>query len=1267
MKRGPSRWTRLDNAPKRSRKSKLGRLTNVSEAAPHFLTPLSKSYEKITRVEKTVDPLTNRVKKKRFHEYRYDESGEKIPKIPKEIAFGAWDIESHCYEHTCSEDHRKESGYRGEDHYEHTCSLSHRNIECDGEKEGRECPECKRCEACDVRRCPACNPEHGDHWIAGQLSTLRIPDAYIEYVANLEESQMFGGTRIDGGRYVEFLNDESTKKIKKERARCIAVGGCIDRTLRFLMSHSCFFQKARSSSGYVLRGKHSPDCDSEKNLRRDGSPCAGCKKRPFVLGSHTPSCRWERNFKKKDGSACEGCMTLSTVWYAHFGGGYDFNFALRWLSNHGVDSEAIREAIVEVHDPEEAASLREAMEKRYEYKAESVLSGATHIQVKLNKLVEVYDPPKKAKKLNIPTSTRPKPGPGTQDYWLKGFLERGLAPSGELCSIREAQETLNIVTNSRLKARGQYDKRTGEAIRDFQKKCSIPATGIVDRETSAALRYLRTQTTFKADPNEAILLRDSFRLVASKLEDIAKDFKLTYPDGVTPLRKLEDIDVRNPPPPDDPEYRKYCRVDTEICVQLVTTFSKLITQELRGSLEMTASSCAMALFRRHYLKDPVYRQRHFSGCRLLCKTCNLETCSRECGTKLGKKAGENLDKHQKILSEYKKELHKLCPTYPAGCFHFTALGKNGHRHGGHVDVLQQRLENGRCYDVNSLYPFAMLGPVPVGSMQRYIAFTPDEKKRIKKGPRWSAAGAWERQMERTRQEVSTTPYWSKFVDEHGVEFATLERLYRMGADRGSGLQGERFDDPEFDKVDSFKRIRMCGFVEAIVSIPQNDRIPECYFPPLPVVREPQGDGEILFWPVGNGIYSWWCYEELRTLLEVPGAKLIAVRQSVWFQGEPIFKEFIETLYERRMKSDGAMKQLLKILMNSTYGKTLQNPLKRRVLRLQVTQKRPAGWLPTNPMPEKGDDFSWPWGTVQSYQEAPFFLPQWGSLITARARVAIWKICVDVERGKYGKGNKVAYMDTDSCYTTAKLPEDDKELGQLKLEYKLTEKKRIETLAEFDKILVEYEALYESNIAAAQSIEDLGERKERLRRLEARRRYFRKKIQDERGSPKYARARPEGLITCEFHGPKLYIVMDPTTGADIKAVHKGAPDPTAEKLRRFIRGESLETGRPKKKAPKAGVGIRDDFRFNPIALTRTGKKILWKKPAQGESEVHHKRIHHYRTDGRGITSPRFIDARDEFELEESFRVRRRVSATSLYREWTGKAWPEEPAQSLKDVG
>jgi hypothetical protein len=1217
-----ARWGRLDASPKRSRTSKLGRLTSINENPPTFLQPLAVSFEKVTKIEKIKDPKTGKTKiANKRTEYRLNESGERIPKAPKQWAFGAWDIESHCYDHTCSEAHRRRHA------------------------EGGHQATCRECETC-----APCNPEHGNHWIAAQLSVLRIPDPYIEYVAQLEPHQLFGGEVRENGRYVEFLN-KGLSLDAEERARCLAPEGCIDSTLRFLMAHPCFTQRAKASKGYLARGVHTAECDGKKNLKANGKPCRGCVRKPYAPGFHTNKCRYDRKFTKKDGTPCEGCSTMSTAWYSHFGGGYDINFALRWLSSHSQDADVVKQTVESVVDPERRAELKAAMEKRYEYKAESLLSGATHIQVKLTRLREVPG-------TGEPDSAAPEKQIHDEDHWVRRFLGAGLLPSDEFAAIKEAQEHLTVLTGTKLEPTGEFDKKTSSALKSFQERCGLPPTGLIDRQTSAALRYLRSQTRWEAVPGEIILLRDSFRLVASSLADAAKDFELKHPVTGETLTKIDDIDVKNPPPPDDPDFRRYCRIDTEVCVQLVTKFSSLIEQ-LGGTLEVTASSCAVSLFRRRYLRDKIPRHRHLTGCRLLCAQCGLETCSQECGAP-NAPAGENMKKHQHLIDRHRKKMHRLCPTYPVGCFHFAALGKNGHRHGGHVEVLRQRLEAGRCYDVNSLYPFAMLGPVPVGPMQRYVNLTPREAKHEKpKSALRQAAGAWRLQKERTTHLAEKDPRWRDLVDKHGLEFAALEATFQVGSDKGPDLAtGKPFDDWKFNRLESFKRIRRCGYVECVVSIPRDDSVPESFFPPLPTVRDSQ-NGEILFWPTGV-LYGWWCYEELRALLEVPGARLHAVRQSVWFRGEPIFREFIETLYGERQRSDGAKKQLLKIVMNSTYGKTLQNPLKRRVLRLQAAEERPKGWLPTNPNPPNGDDFTWPWGSIQEYREAPFFLPHWGSLITARARMVIWRVCVDVERGKYGKDKYVSYLDTDSAYTTAKLDDicDEKKLGMLKLEYALPDDKRKKYLAGVEAAWEKYQREHAARVESTMSDVSLTdeEKAERVRRLEARKKYYKAEhYEADRDETKYKRARPDGIISCNFWGPKLYEVLDPETGDEVKTVHKGTPEPNAEKLRKFIRGEAL-TGKPR--APKAGTEIRNDFVFDPITLTRTGQTILWKKPKRGEPEIAHKRVHHHDPAGRGMTSPRHVEAHDEFELEESFRSRRKTSAARLYEEWTGKPWIDE---------
>src|SRR5271163_4655473 len=60
-----TQWNRLDDSPKRSRRSSLGRLTSVDSIPPQYLTPLTVTYERVSRSETVQDPITGEAKKTR--------------------------------------------------------------------------------------------------------------------------------------------------------------------------------------------------------------------------------------------------------------------------------------------------------------------------------------------------------------------------------------------------------------------------------------------------------------------------------------------------------------------------------------------------------------------------------------------------------------------------------------------------------------------------------------------------------------------------------------------------------------------------------------------------------------------------------------------------------------------------------------------------------------------------------------------------------------------------------------------------------------------------------------------------------------------------------------------------------------------------------------------------------------------------------------------------------------------------------------------------
>lgn len=108
-----------------------------------------------------------------------------------------------------------------------------------------------------------------------------------------------------------------------------------------------------------------------------------------------------------------------------------------------------------------------------------------------------------------------------------------------------------------------------------------------------------------------------------------------------------------------------------------------------------------------------------------------------------------------------------------------------------------------------------------------------------------------------------------------------------------------------------------GFYEAVIEVPE-----DMYMPPLPYVAEINKSKKLIY-PTGRlkGVWSTVQIEYARSL----GCKLISTDKGVLFRnGGPIFKTFIEAMYNLRMeakeKGDGVGDIVYKLIMNSNYGR-----------------------------------------------------------------------------------------------------------------------------------------------------------------------------------------------------------------------------------------------------------------------------------------------------------------------------------------------------------
>lgn len=196
-----------------------------------------------------------------------------------------------------------------------------------------------------------------------------------------------------------------------------------------------------------------------------------------------------------------------------------------------------------------------------------------------------------------------------------------------------------------------------------------------------------------------------------------------------------------------------------------------------------------------------------------------------------------------------------------------------------------------------------------------------------------------------------------------------------------------------------------GFVEASVELDE-------YLPILPVKR----DGKLMF-PIGR-INGRWDWAELSRVAD----RVVRWGQSVWFQSSPLLASMVEDLYPYRDSSlpgyDAGLAYVVKILLNSLYGKFGQSAQRRRVV--PWSENLPEGAIPVD-----GTSLSPVW-YIDEEVSAPYIMPQIAAHVTSLARVKLYDFLVQC-------GESLAYCDTDSIITSSLL-DTSTSLGDLKNEF-----------------------------------------------------------------------------------------------------------------------------------------------------------------------------------------------------------------------------------------
>ena len=213
-------------------------------------------------------------------------------------------------------------------------------------------------------------------------------------------------------------------------------------------------------------------------------------------------------------------------------------------------------------------------------------------------------------------------------------------------------------------------------------------------------------------------------------------------------------------------------------------------------------------------------------------------------------------------------------------------------------------------------------------------------------------------------------------------------------------------------------------------------VPEMYVPPLgSVIMVPsnyshknkkcveirQRETAKFIFPTGR-FTGYWTTSEIEYARQL-GVKIRKIHFGYTFaNGGKIFKQYIETLYEMRMKAradgDGVTDVICKLLMNSLYGRFGMNPDKENLSFDQLEDSEIYTFLENNRC--KIPIFK------NKVTLKTFFNVAISCFVTSYSRIAMHKHYMLCE-------NDIWYTDTDSLFTTKNF-DNNNNLGSLKLEY-----------------------------------------------------------------------------------------------------------------------------------------------------------------------------------------------------------------------------------------
>lgn len=188
---------------------------------------------------------------------------------------------------------------------------------------------------------------------------------------------------------------------------------------------------------------------------------------------------------------------------------------------------------------------------------------------------------------------------------------------------------------------------------------------------------------------------------------------------------------------------------------------------------------------------------------------------------------------------------------------------------------------------------------------------------------------------------------------------------------------------------------------------------------IPILPFHRDDGKLIF-PLGKwrGLYEFSFIEKC---LEY--GYHFKIHNAWEFDDDYLFKGYIDHFYSLKNNSEGAEREIYKLLLNSLYGKFGEISKRRRLITdpdISLTGKLPYD-----------DHFGY--ALQEYYQYSPYHLPVISIKITTLAQLHLYKLFEKIK----DEGGTIYYCDTDSVVTDIRL-NTSKEIGDISLQEEFKE-------------------------------------------------------------------------------------------------------------------------------------------------------------------------------------------------------------------------------------